>query len=239
MQQMKLPKILTIAALIGATAMAGAAMADPQHGGYGPGSGMGPGMMGDYGPGGGYGPGYGMGPGGGYGPGAYGPGYGPGYGMGPGMMGPGMMGGYGPGYGMGPGMMGPGYGYGHHMGPGGGYGRGYGMGPGMMGGYGPGGYGMFGQLNLTSEQWSKINAIHDEFGKKQWELGGRMRDEAFKLRRLMTAEERDRNAINEQYKKLQDLRQQRFEARLDAREKIDGVLTDEQKQQLRRFSPWQ
>ncbi|MFN7085230.1 MAG: Spy/CpxP family protein refolding chaperone [Burkholderiales bacterium] len=166
----------------------------------------------------GYG-GYGMGPGM-MGPGMMGPGMmGPGM-MGPGMMGPGMMGGYGPGYGMGPGMMG-------------GYGPGYGMGPGMMGGYGT----PF-QLNLTPEQQNKLNAIHEEFAKKNWELATKMQEEAFKLRNLMSAEKSDRTAVINQYKKLQELRQQRFAARLEAQEKIDGVFTREQKQQLRRYAPW-
>jgi len=176
-------------------------------------------------------------------------GYGPGSGMGPGMMG-----GYGPGSGMGPGVMG-GYGPGQHMGPGmmGGYGPGYGMGPGMMGGYGPGyemgpgmmggmmgpGYGVLGQLNLTPEQWDKVNAIYQQLAKKQWEFNGKMREDAFKLRELMTSEKRDRAAINNQYKKLQDVRQQRFQAQIDAQDKIDSVLTGEQKEQLRRFRGWQ
>jgi Spy/CpxP family protein refolding chaperone len=210
---------LIATALTGALVLAGPALAYGQ-GGYG----MGPGMMGDYGqgPGGGYGPGYGygMGPGmmGGYGPG--GGGYGPGYGMGPGMMGPGMMGG----------MMG-GYGPG-----GGGYGPGYGMGPGMMGG--GMGYGMLYALNLSQDQWKKANAIHEDLAKKQWELAGKTREEAFKLRNLLSAEKRDRGAITSQYKKLQELRLQSFQARLDVRDKIDGLLTNEQRGQLRRFAPW-
>jgi len=218
MHQNGFRKILIAVALLGAISTGTTASAHPEHGGHGPGSGMGPGMMG---------PGYGMGPGM---MGAYGPDYG---------MGPGMMGGYGPGYGMGPGMMG-GYGPGHHMGPGmmGGYGPGYGMGPGMMGGYGPG-YGVLEQLNLTREQWDRINTIYEEVGKKQWELTGKMRDEAFKLHGLMSSEKRDRSAINNQYKKLQEVRQQRFEAQLDAQEKVDGVLTGEQRERLRRFRAWQ
>lgn len=203
-------KTLIAAALIGATALGTAAAADPPQGTYGPGYGMGPGMMGGYGPG----------------PGS---GYGPGSGMGPGMMGGG-------GYGMGPGMMGG------MMGPGmmGGYGPGYGMGPGMMGGYGPGygmGYGMPYQLNLTPEQQNKLNALHEDLAKKNWDLAGKMHEESYKLRNLMGAEKPDRAAITNQYKKLQELRQQRFTARLDAQEKIDGVFTKEQKQQLRRFAP--
>ena len=164
-------------------------------------------------------------------------GYGPGYGMGPGMMG-----GYGSGYGMGPGMMGPGM-----MGPGmmGGYGQGYGMGPGMMGGMmGPGmmgggmGYGMLYQLDLSPDQWNRVNAIHEDLAKKQWDLGGKAQEEAFKLRNLMSTENRDSHAITNQYKKLQEVRLQSFQARLGVRERIDAVLTKEQKGQLRRFAPW-
>jgi len=216
MKTLNFCKTLAVAALIGTSVIAVTASAHPEGGGYGPGSGMGPGMMGGYGPGQHMAPGM-MG------------GYGPGYGMGPGMMG-----GYGPGYGMGPGMMG-------------GYGPGYGMGPGMMGGYSPGmmggmmgpGYGVLGQLNLTPEQWDKVNAIYQQLAKKQWELTGKIREDAFKLRELMMSEKRDRTAINNQYKKLQDVRQQRFQAQIDAQDKVDGVLTGEQKEQLRRFRGWQ
>ena len=191
-----------------AAALAGATVLDPIALAQPPqGWGMGPGMMG----GGMMGPGmmggYGAGPGGGYGP---------GYGMGPGMMGGGMMGGM-----MAPGMMG-------------GYGPGYGMGPGMMGGMG---YGMLYQLNLSPDQWNKVNAIHEELAKKQWDLMGKLREEAYKLRNLMATEKRDRTTITNQYKKLQEMRLQSFQARLDAQEKVDGVLTTEQKEQLRRFAP--
>ncbi|MBI3041767.1 MAG: Spy/CpxP family protein refolding chaperone [Betaproteobacteria bacterium] len=232
MKHMNLRKSLIAAALIGVTTLGTTALVGAQQEGYGPGYGRGPGMMGGYGPGmmGGYGPG----PGGGYGPGAGG-GYGPGYGMGPGMMGgygSGPGGGYGPGYGMGPGMMGG------MMGPGmmGGYGSGFGMGPGMMGG--GMGYGMLYQLNLSPDQWSKVNTIHEDLAKKQWDLAGKTREEAYKLRNLMAAEKRDRSAITNQYKKLQELRLQSFQARLETQEKIDGVLTKEQKGQIRRFAPW-
>ena len=202
------------------------------------GYGMGPGMMGGYGPGSSAGPATGT-PAPNFGPGTS---RGHGYGMGPGMMG-----GYGPGYGMGPGMMG-GYGPGYGMGPGmmgggmmGGMMGGYGMGPGMMG---PGmmgggmGYGMLYQLNLSPDQWNKVNAIHEDLAKKNWDLAGKTQEEAFKLRNLMAAEKRDRSAITGQYKKLQDLRLQGFQARLEAQEKIDATLTKEQKGQIRRFAPW-
>ena len=119
----------------------------------------------------------------------------------------------------------------------GGYGPGYGMEPGTMGGYGAG-YGLLGQLNLTPEQWNKVNTIYQELAKKQWELNGKMREDAFKLRELMSSEKTDRSAIEQQYGKLQDARRQRFQAQLDAQETINGVLTDEQKERLRRFRNW-
>ncbi len=65
-----------------------------------------------------------------------------------------------------------------------------------------------------------------------------MQEEGFKLRNLMAAEKRDRSAIAGQYKKLQDLQLQGFQARLEGQEKVDGVLTREQKGQIRRFAPW-
>jgi Spy/CpxP family protein refolding chaperone len=169
-----------------------------------------------------------------------------GYGWGPGMMGPGM--------GMGPGMMG-GYGPGPRggYGPDGGYGMGMGpgmmggmMGPGMMGGYRPGmgtgpgmmGYGPLGALNLTDDQRKKIEGIHEEVRRKQWDLMGKMMEERQKLAALFWAEKRDNKAIQEQYKKLQDLRQQHLQLRLEAHDKLEGVLTKEQKEQLKRFGPW-
>jgi Spy/CpxP family protein refolding chaperone len=170
-----------------------------------------------------------------------GPGYGPGYGMGPGMMGgygPGRGGGYGPGYGMGPGMMGGG---------GGGYGPGYGMGPGMMGGgLGPGtmgiGGGMMGgvwRLGLTDDQRQQVLKIQDELRRKNWDLLGKQQDEEAKLRDAYFASgKRDRAAIVAAYKRIGDLRVQRIENSLDAAEKIEGVLTQQQRDQLKRWGPW-
>jgi Spy/CpxP family protein refolding chaperone len=184
----------------------------------GPGPGMGPGMMGGYGPG---GPGYGMGPGmmGGYGPGGQG-GYGPGYGMAPGMMGGGMMGG---GM-MGPGMMGSGM-----------------MGGGMMGGgmMGPGMGRALWSLDLNDSQRKEVTKVQDELRKKNWEVAGKMQDEMAKLRdAYWGSDKRDRSAISAAYKRLGELRQQRFENSLDAADRIEKVLTVEQREQLKRWGPW-
>jgi Spy/CpxP family protein refolding chaperone len=176
------------------------------------------------------------------------PGYGPGmmggYGMGPGMMGgygggygmgPGMMGGYGPGYGMGPGMMG-GWGGGYGMGPGM---MGYGMVPWMMGGYGGGhGMGPWGMLNLSDAQTSQLEKIQTELMQKERTLMGKMWEEQNKLADLYNTEKRDPAAIGKAYSKLADLQRQALEARVDAENKVLGVLTKEQKEQMRRGFGW-
>jgi Spy/CpxP family protein refolding chaperone len=159
------------------------------------------------------------------------PGYGPGYGPGPGMMGgPGSGYGAGPGMGPGPGGGEPGYG------PRGGYGPGPygggGMGPGM------GGYGadrMLDALNLTDAQRADVNKIRDDVRRKNWDLLGKMQDEQAKLRDLYAAEKLDRPAISAAYKRLGDLRQQRIDNMLEANEKIDAILSPEQRKQLRRW----
>ena len=148
---------------------------------------------------------------------------------GAGQMGPGMMGGYGPGYGMGPGMMG-------------GYGPGYGMGPGMMGGYGPG-YGMgpggrgLWALDLNESQRAGIAKIQDENRRRHWELMGRMHDEMARMRDAFTGGKRDRAAVSAALDRMHELRKQGVEQSFDAAERIEKLLTPEQREQLRKWSP--
>jgi Spy/CpxP family protein refolding chaperone len=147
----------------------------------------------------------------------YGPGMMGGYGYGGYGMGPGMMGGYGPGpgySGMGPGMM---YGYG-----------GYGMGPGMMYGWGPG-YGTGAGLNLTDEQRRKISKIQQDLRSKQWGLMGKIQDEY--SRRADAADDATASKADDQIVALQ---QQMLANATAARKQMDAVLTQEQRQQLRR-----
>ena len=147
--------------------------------------------------------------------------YGQGCGMGPGMMGSGMASGM-----MGPGMMG-------------GQGSGYGMGPGMMGGSGRGsgmmgGYGPEADLNLTAEQRGKIAKIRDDARRKQWDLMGKMHDERSQMNELYYSDKRDDNALSKSYRKMSELRNQMFDLSLSARKQIDAVLTQEQRDKLKR-----
>jgi Spy/CpxP family protein refolding chaperone len=121
----------------------------------------------------------------------------------------------GQGYGMGPGMMG------------GGHGPGYGMGPGMMGGYGPG----YAALNLTDEQRKKIDAIQEEVWSKQGELMGRMHAQSYRMHDFGKA---DDAAARKAFDEMATAHKQMFETRLEARKRIDAVLTPEQRKQLGR-----
>jgi Spy/CpxP family protein refolding chaperone len=139
-------------------------------------------------------------------------------GMGTGMMGGGTMGGGG----MGPGMMGGGM-----MG-----GGGMMMGPG-------GGIGVLAQLDLNDSQRNQVFKIQDELRRKNWDLLGKQQDEQAKLRDAYLASgKRDRAAIVAAYKHIGELRVQRIENSLDAAEKIEGVLTQQQRDQLKRLGPW-
>ena len=128
-------------------------------------------------------------------------------------MGRGMMGGYGPGYGMGPGMMD-------------GYGPGYGMGPGM------GGWNSYGGLDLTADQRAKISRIQHDLRTKHWALMGKMMDARYRLQELYDAEKPDSAAINQQYKEMEDLRRQMVDLSIEARNQINAILTNEQRQKL-------
>ena len=141
------------------------------------------------------------------------------------------MGGYG--YGMGPSMMGGGYGPGPGM-----TGGGYGPGPGMMGGggYGPGAGMMGGRggdayagLNLSAEQRKQIADIQETTSKAMWQLMGTMHEQGFAMNGAA-----DDAAARKAYDAMAGTRQAMFELRLEARKKIDAVLTAEQRDQLRR-----
>ena len=136
--------------------------------------------------------------------------------------GPGMMGGYGGGYG--PGMMG-------------GYGGGYG--PGMMGGNGPrggpgmtGGYGWgYERLDLTDAQRDKIASITKELRNKQWGLMQSMHE----LRWNSSSGAKNDDELRKTYDAMAAIRKEMFENGLDARKKVDEVLTKEQREELAKY----
>jgi Spy/CpxP family protein refolding chaperone len=133
-----------------------------------------------------------------------------------GMMGSGMMGGYG----MGPGMMDGG------------------MGPGMMGG--PGGCPMMGagplwQLNLTADQKKKIDALMTQQREQHWSIMRSMSDDYAKLRTLYAADPLDANAIGKVYDDIFKNQRAMIDSGIKARNQIYGMLTPEQKNQLKQY----
>lgn len=194
-------------------------------GGYG----MGPGSYGT-GPG-----GFGMRPGQGQGPGSFGmaPAQGPdGYGMSPGQ-GPG-------GYGMGPGQGPGGYGMGQppaggaqSMGPGFG-GAGYGMPPGgqqpgmmvgAMGGPGSAMLNTIGAMDLTNEQRSQFNAISGQLQARQQELMDKLRADGEKMRKLQEEQMRLGQTLT-------DLQGHLMQATMDAANRAEELLTEDQRQAM-------
>lgn len=138
-------------------------------------------------------------------------------------------------YGMGPGMMGGGYGsYGMGSGMMGGYGEpgAYGMGPGMMGGYGAN---VAAGLNLSAEQRKKIADIQEETAKGMWQLMGTMHQQRYHMDGMFGLGTLDEQAANKAYESMAATQKAMFQMQLEARRKIDAVLTTEQREQLRRY----
>jgi Spy/CpxP family protein refolding chaperone len=125
------------------------------------------------------------------------------------------------GEGYGPGMRGEGYGYGPGM-----MGGGYGMGLGMMGGLGalPSG--------LSAEQRTRIGEVQQDLRRKQWALMQQMHEIAWSRGDASpSAAPLDEQAARKQYDAVAAVRKQMFENTLDARKRIDAVLTPQQRQE--------
>ena len=134
----------------------------------------------------------------------------------------------------------PGTGYGP------GYGMGYGMGPGTMGSYVPGGYGMgpgmmwgyggdaYAGLDLNPEQRQKIADIQEQTASTMWQLMGTMHQQGYHRYGMFGSRTLDEQAARQAYETMAGARQAMFEVQLDARKKMDAVLTPEQRDQLRR-----
>jgi Spy/CpxP family protein refolding chaperone len=143
---------------------------------------------------------------------------------GPGM-GPRMMRGEGPapGYGRGAEGMHPDMMAGHGMGAM----MGGGMGGAMMGGYGPA------IPDLTNEQRTQIAQIQKELRSKQWALMGQMHEHAWQPGGAMQGGSFDEQAARQAYDQMAALRKQMFENALQARKRIDSLLTPQQREQWR------
>lgn len=132
-------------------------------------------------------------------------------------------------YGMGAGRMMGGYG----VGPGmmGGMGA-YGMGPQMM--WGNGAPGDYWGLDLTAEQRKKIAEIQDETTKAHWQLMGTMHQQDFHMNGMFGPGEFDEAEARKSFQAMTEARKAMFELHLQARKRIEAVLTKEQREMLHR-----
>jgi len=119
---------------------------------------------------------------------------------------------------------------------------GYGMGPGMMRGGGDGtgpgtmgggrGMGWQGLPGLSAEQQAGIAGIQDDTRRKHWELMATIMAEQARLRSLINLPIPDAAAINNARTKIGELQQQMYASVMDARKRMEAVLTQEQLEQL-------
>jgi Spy/CpxP family protein refolding chaperone len=129
--------------------------------------------------------------------------------------GPGMMGGNGGGYGMGSGMMGGGYGMGH----------------GMMFGYTND---AFAGLDLTPEQQKAIAGIQEQASNAMWQQMGTMHGQGYHMQGMFGPGPLDEAATRKSFQAMAETQKAMFELQLDARKKVDAVLTKDQREKLSR-----
>lgn len=130
------------------------------------------------------------------------------YGAGPGMMG---------GSSMGPGMMGGGFGFG--------------MGPGMMFGCSNDDYA---GLDLSPEQQKAIAGIQEQTSKAMWQHMGTMHGQGYRMHGMFGPGPLDEPAMRKSSQTMTETQKAMFELQLDARKKVDAVLTKDQREKLGR-----
>lgn len=88
-------------------------------------------------------------------------------------------------------------------------------------------------LDLSDEQRSKINKLSDELRHNNWTAKGLIMDQSAKLRDLYGADKRDPSAIGREYQKIFDLKRKMIEAMIDTQNRVEEILTPEQRTQLK------
>lgn len=100
------------------------------------------------------------------------------------------------------------------------------MGPGMMGG----GYGYL--PDLSDAQRTKLGEIQQEYAKTHWALMSAMHSEGGPMGQMYSGDEK---AVRQDYEAMSAVHKQMFESSLEMRKRMEAVLTDEQRAQMRRY----
>jgi len=92
---------------------------------------------------------------------------------------------------------------------------------------------MLATMKLEGEQRSKIAKVFDKLKHDNWLSMGLINDETVKLRDLYDAEKHDAAAIGKVYQAIFDLKRQMIEASIEAENRVDEILTPEQRAQMK------
>jgi len=111
----------------------------------------------------------------------------------------------------------------------GGYGD-YETGRGMMGDYG---LGQVSRLDLSDQQRDQINKLRDQLRRQHWDIMGKMMDERSKLQDLYAEDKPDPEKIGAVYDEIAKLQKEMVQTRIETRNKIQDVLTPQQREQLK------
>lgn len=114
--------------------------------------------------------------------------------------------------------------------------RGRAMQPDMMGGgHGRGGAMMGGFVipDLSDAQRTQMAQIQQEFGRKHWALMGQMHEQGGPPDDGLQRGQFDEQAARRHHEAMLGIQKQMFENSLEARKRIDGLLTPQQREQLR------
>jgi Spy/CpxP family protein refolding chaperone len=95
---------------------------------------------------------------------------------------------------------------------------------------------MLGALAITDQQQVQINKLADDLRHKNWTTQGLINDESAKLRDLYEADKRDPAAIGKEYQNIFDLKRQMIETYLDTQNRMEEVLTPEQREKMKHSS---
>lgn len=92
-------------------------------------------------------------------------------------------------------------------------------------------------LDLSASQRKKIRAIQRDLRAKTWEHEDAIENVSDKLFDLYRSDKRDAKAIGKVYGEIFDHRRQIIEAQVEAGNKVEDVLTKEQRASLKKWGP--
>jgi Spy/CpxP family protein refolding chaperone len=108
-------------------------------------------------------------------------------------------------------------------------GGGNGMGPGMMLGYPNEAYA---GLDLTPDQRKTIADIQAQASKAMWQHMGAMHGQGSHMQGMFGSGPLDEAATRKSFQAMTETQQAMFELQLDARKKVDALLTKDQREKL-------